>query len=429
VKSPVLHRHHFQLELEDDLLPIPGEPEVLLARVLEVPVSTAPGTSDLQETGRRRWAPPWLLASLGLHGLLLLALIFLVKFTPLPPPSSQVMDVVPIDLSTMDLPEPGGLPEIHKGSQTPPEPEDMPDPEAEKPRGQFVNLPPAPDQPMPKNARYMAADNQVALQETQARQVQNSPDVVASRFSKDSHDAGDEGSDERTNRGASSPATSEANPPPSSAPPQPPQQEAAVMGNPQVMERTPSSNRPMPSAPSRPSLNLMPTPGQLVAMFGGEGSGEATRSRGSLGPRSGAPDNNVLDVAGGDETALNAQKTEYARFFNALRKQFNYYYGQASDNLSTRELGQRVFEKTYITRFEVTLAADGQVTSVRILSSAGVQAFDGLVHEALRNASPFPAPPRSLLDARGELVLGGECRLGVGMGAPSFDRSRGPFGR
>lgn len=426
---PALRHHRHQLDLDDEPIVLPEEPEISLEQLLEVEVKQGPERPDDKKD--KRTIPGWLVASVSLHLLLIFALTFLVHITPLPPPPAEApLDFVPIDMSTLSEAQQGAFPEIEKGPQQPPDKEEIPDPMSEQVRGQFVNLPPPDQTKVPKNARYIAADDQAAERELQAKKVQNSPEVVASRFSTQSHRKGDEGEDERTESAAAQAESlaSASQPPPNNRPlPQP--SEPATMGEPQVMERNPATGRANAPPSNRPPVNLNPSPSALAALFSGENSGAGSRARGGLGPQVGAPDNNVLDVDGGDETALNARKTEYSRFFNALRKQFNYYYGQASDNLSSRDLGQRVFEKTYITRFVVTLGADGKVMNTQILSSAGVAAFDGLVYEALRNASPFPAPPKSLLDERGVFVVSGECRLGVGMGAPSFTAPGRPFGR
>jgi TonB family protein len=125
-------------------------------------------------------------------------------------------------------------------------------------------------------------------------------------------------------------------------------------------------------------------------------------------------------VAEGDRTQVNARAFAYAKFFNAIKRQFNYYYQQGADNLRNQDIDQRVFAKNYITRFTVAIRSDGHLGGVSVVSSSGVTAFDDLVVNALRNASPFPTPPRELLDAAGRLVIPGECRMGVGMATPSF---------
>lgn len=417
-RHPFAIRHDFDLEhvLEEEELPrLPLEPGASRAQVLAVP--DAPEPVEV----RRRLPPTWILVSVGLHVAILGLLVLVAQLAPpMRLPETNPVEILPIDLNSFAMPGEPAMSEQDPTRPTLPRPETFDDPQAQRPRGQFVSLAPPP-QPVlpPQDARYMAADDHRTERETRANKVQVNPDVLADKFSKTAQESGNEGdSDTQADNKATGGAPSaEQDPPQSVAKRLDSSGEEATLAEAERVESR--SKRTFSQEP--PRLNIFPSPQQLASALGSSGGASSMR-RGALGPRSGAPDNNVLDVAEGDSTELNARRTEYAKFFAALRRQFNYYYTQASDNLGRNDIRERVFEKTYITRFEVTLGPDGRVAHVSILSSAGVSAFDSLVLEALRNASPFPSPPKSLLDERGLLVLGGECRLGVGLGVPTFAR-------
>ncbi|MFM7202205.1 MAG: TonB C-terminal domain-containing protein [Myxococcota bacterium] len=399
---------HASLELDEEELPsLKPEPRLSPSWVEQIPAE--------RETGLQ--APPdrlarWLMAAVLLHVGALFLLCFVASLRPPsdePPP--EPMEVVPLDLSTMDLPE-ESLPAVQP-PVLPPQPVEQVQAAASRPMGQVVDLPPPPQpQQAPPDARYMAEQDHRVDQQLQSEKSAVNPKQVAERYEDPNQKRAEQAEASATlaspqvaSVAVPDPAASSEQAQPSAPAPELPELE----GGP---ERPSSATRAQP----RP-LNLFPS-NQQVAMVLRQSAREAQEG-GSTG---GAPDTNVLDVAKGDRTALNAKGSEYARYFNGLRRQFNYYYSQASDQLRRSDVRERIFDKTYVTRFVVTLNAQGQVVNVRILQSANVYAFDELIRTALRNASPFDAPPAGLLDARGILELSGECRLGVGMGVPNFAR-------
>ena len=382
-----------------------------VATLEQVLAASEPITS---EPVKRRLPPRWVMASLVIHALVAIGLYRSVPLEKSLPPELESLEVVEIDPSMLSPEMLATLPE-----EQPIEPASKPPPPTSLPRGQVVNLPP-PDrlELPPEQSKYLAADNHRVEKETQAREVKPNPEVVASRFSKEMHASGQRGIEEQGDGAEARESRKIAMlPTPSARSSQAPMpdstRERAVsdVGD----EALAPDERPRPDSSK---INLFPSYSQM-AQLKGRGTGEGLRM-GDDGPRSGAPDNHALDEALGDETRLNARKFAYSKFYNALRRQFNYFYMQSSDNLRSSDIDQRLFQKQYVTRFMVVLAADGRVADVKITQSAGVAAFDGVVLEALKNASPFPSPPSELLED-GRLVVGGECRLGVGMGMPSFN--------
>lgn len=397
---------HASLELDEEELPtLKPEPQLSKLQLAQLP--------NERERGER--SPPdrltrWWLAAVVLHGVAVLLLLVLSSLRP-PSPDPAPMEVVPLDLTTLELPE-----NIEPAAQPlvlPPQPLEPVQAAAARPMGQVVDLPPPPQpQVAPPDARYMAEQDHRVDQQLQAEKTAVNPKQVAERY-EDPNQKRAEASAENAQLAA--PQVASLAQPDAAATSEQPEPSAPA---PELTEVEGGPARPRSATRAQPRpIHLFPTHQQL-AMALRQGAHEPQEGA-SAG---GAPDANVLDVARGDRTALNARGSEYARYFNGLRRQFNYYYTQASDQLRRSDVRERIFDKTYVTRFVVTLNAQGQVVKVQLLQSANVYAFDELVRTALRNASPFDAPPAGLLDARGLLELSGECRLGVGMGVPNFTR-------
>lgn len=399
---------HASLELDDEYLPsLKPEPRLSPSLLELIPA----------ERESRLQSPPdrlarWLIAAVLLH----VGALFLVGLVAsLRPPSNDAppepMEVVPLDLSTLELPE-ETLPAV-QSPVMPPQAVEQVQAAAPRPMGQVVDLPPPPQpQQAPPDARYMAEHDHRVEQQLQSEKSAVNPKQVAERYEDPNQKRAEQADASATL--ASPQVASVAVPDPAAASEQ--AQPSAPASELPELEGGPERPRDATRAPPRP-LNLFPS-NQQVAMVLRQSARDAHEG-GSAG---GAPDTNVLDVTTGDRTALNAKGSEYARYFNGLRRQFNYYYSQASEQLRRSDVRERIFDKTYVTRFVVTLNRQGQVVNVRILQSANVYTFDELVRTALRNASPFDAPPAGLLDARGMLELNGECRLGVGLGIPRFAR-------
>jgi TonB family protein len=364
----------------------------------------------------RRLPSRWVVGSLCMHALIMLSLFLSQRYAR--PLNEEPSHLEVFNVSAADLP--ADVLAAMPPEAPPVNPPDTPDQaRVPLPSGQIVRLAPpkAPEAP-PDRAKYLAADDHRTDRETRAKDFQVNPDVVAPKPSKIMREE-TEGGDQALSGGARTPRERIAMVPRSSPTDEPPRKTSVEKLEPSDLPGA-EQESPEASRPANRKIDLFPSPGQVAALLGGGGPGSSGFRRGTGGERSGAPENDALDVPEGDETRLNARKFAYEKFFNAVRRQFNYYYSEASDNLSARDIGERVFEKTYVTTFSVAIRADGRIDEVRILQSSGVAAFDGVVVTAFRSGSPFPRPPAELLDEHGLLVLPGQCRLGVGMGVPSF---------
>lgn len=404
--------HALSYSVEDELPALTTEPRLDVQAV--VGMSEAQARPDVTKAVAAAWLP-----SVLIHLLLLFLASQMVTVVPTLPPQPEPLNIVPIDLDSMPMSD-------TTGSEARPERAEL-DPMAKlkSPTGTFVSVPPAaePEQPLP-SARYVAETDRRAERETQAERVVQSPTVVAERFSE-KRSSGAEAAErpllerpqgaEASQQGSSEGAETDSRVD-DSAP------DSVAAADAAAEERVSASNNPKQRGRAdgrgrTSELSLFPSSRQLTAILR---QGDV----GGHGSREGAPDANLLDGQVADLTRVNARGTPYHAFFSAVRRQFNFYYQQAGANLRSQDVDRRVFEKTYTTRFWVRLAPDGKVAGVQIVASSGVPAFDGLVMQALRAASPFPEVPQGLLQEDGALTLGGECRLGVGMSAPTFLPSR-----
>lgn len=445
-------------------------PDQVLAREETLPLSGPSGPSatpdqvlasrdpDQQTPVDKSRLPTWALASLLLHFFVFAAFLLIARFFPPPPAVPESLQVFNVDARDLppDLVDPlsdpllGSRPEVSLPEASPPKPVREPDPHL---AGQIVNLaPPEKAVPPPENAQYLAADNHRAERETRSPVFQPNPKVVDDRAG-DRFEEGDSSRSQNKAEQAAIPdqadrADSRDTPERSSEtrvarlpnqnershtlslpddgleggelPPPKDEADAENEARESKDESRDSSLEASIDQPMERKIALFPTHAQMARLLRDQSDFLSGYRPGATGERSGRPDNDALDVPEGETTRLNARATPFFDFFNTIRTQFNFYYTQGSDNLSPRDIQEHLTRKNYITRFTFSILPNGQLGDVRIVESANVRAFDALVVQALRMASPFPAPPSELLGPDGRLTLGGECRLGVGLGAPRF---------
>lgn len=386
----------------DDALsgPHPHEPAIDASSLLKLDLDEVVGERQDKESR-------WIAYSVGLHGLLVLVMVLFVRPAPQPdqPPESMEVNWVDLDIPEIKTPAKALQPPVRT-------------PEDSHQGGQIVDLPEVNEKvPPPKNARFLAANNHRVEKETQARKTELNPLAVSERAVKSAKIAGDDA--EHPSESKSIPQARE--------PLDKVQKEVAATSLESEDERSEPSDdgvKPPPEGDSRdPGMGPSTRPRRALKLFPSHSQIARALSRPPSRAGGGMPDRNLYDLERGDATRLNARRSEFHRYLNQLRRQYNYYYDQASQNLSRRNVGGHVVRGRYRTEFRVTILSDGRITNVRILSSSGVEAFDRVALKALRMASPFPAPPKGMLDEQGSFVIRGTCQVGVGMGIPSFGGS------
>ena len=138
---------------------------------------------------------------------------------------------------------------------------------------------------------------------------------------------------------------------------------------------------------------------------GGQGGGAAGSAAVHYreGTLHGAPSNDRLDVPRGDSTLLNAREFKYFAYYQLVRRQVNFYWNQALENVG--RIGQKLNRREYTTTLHIVLDVQGRLKSASIVRSSGVKPFDDATLQAFRIAAPFPPPPKGLVNASGEADL------------------------
>lgn len=180
-----------------------------------------------------------------------------------------------------------------------------------------------------------------------------------------------------------------------------------------------------------PVASLLPAPGagrsgqnsgSSGGNSGGNGSGEGGGDGGSAevtfrqGERRGAPSNDRLQEKKGDSTLLNAREFKYYGYMQLIRRQVNFYWSQALDNISGVE--EPLKRSEYTTVVNLTLDAKGNLKELSMVRTCGVKRFDEATLLAFRAAAPFPPPPDGLVGANGEANMP-EFSFTVTLGQPA----------
>ena len=133
---------------------------------------------------------------------------------------------------------------------------------------------------------------------------------------------------------------------------------------------------------------------------GDDGSSPVQFQQGSL---SGAPTNDRIRENPGEATMLNAKEFKYFAYMQKIKRQVNFYWSQAIENVSS--VRERITRSEYTTILNVVLDREGNLRSVSMVRTCGIKSFDEATLRAFRIAAPFPPPPDGLVDASGQAVL------------------------
>jgi len=117
----------------------------------------------------------------------------------------------------------------------------------------------------------------------------------------------------------------------------------------------------------------------------------------------GAPNNDRLDEEQGASTFLNAREFKYFGYMQLIRRQVNFYWSQALNNVG--QVQQPLNRREYTTTLYVALDEEGNLQSVSLVRSCGVRNFDDATLMAFKTAAPFPPPPEGLVDEDGRAEL------------------------
>ena len=97
---------------------------------------------------------------------------------------------------------------------------------------------------------------------------------------------------------------------------------------------------------------------------------------------------------------------------NQIRRLVNFYWNQQLKNVR-----EPLSKPRYRTVVSVVLDSKGQLYSIDVEQSAGIQALDTCVVTAFHIAGPYPPPPEQLIEKDGRVYLpnfGFEVEVGSG---------------
>jgi TonB family protein len=140
---------------------------------------------------------------------------------------------------------------------------------------------------------------------------------------------------------------------------------------------------------------------------GGIPSLEALQANlGTVARISGSPSlDYVENVPEGDGTYLNTKEFKYATFFIRVKDSVqNYWIDNFRREFRRRDASGRVFgTRDRITLLTIVLDNQGELASVRVAESSGLDFLDDAAVQAFRQAQPFPNPPQGIVEADGTI--------------------------
>jgi TonB family protein len=305
-------------------------------------------------------------------------------------------------------------------AQPPPAPAPPPPPKEAAPHGQIVQVAPSPSSKPPKDARFLSDRDNSVEKESRSRfagkkydHLLEAPsdgekkrlageggDATESRQAKQGPDVQGGTGAEKAGRGARKEpdrlAMVERPPVPGlGLPPQPGKPPAPAPGD---------EGLGLPGAPGVPGTPGAPgvpgTPGAPGDAAKRAGPANLTPSAASMAKITGGPSADYLDdqdLEEGDATRLNTRYFRYATFYNRIVNSIaehwdpNAEYEKRDPYLSVFPVQNRT------TVFSLTLNAAGDIRSLEILQSSGLDFLDRELVRAIKAAAPFPNVPPSLV--------------------------------
>lgn len=276
----------------------------------------------------------------------------------------------------------------------PPRPREQPAPE-----GLLVRVAPSPDTRRPERARFLAERDGSVERETRYRGAVAHSGALAPRPT-----AGAAGSQGVPSPGEQGRAEESA-----------PGREGEAAPE-RALERVEAARRVVAAADGEQVRAAA-----VVAALAGSGGGEGGARRGGrfdprilpvgtgfAAPGGGAPTNDFLPgVAEGDATLVNTRAFRFAAFF---RRVHDAIAGEWKPNRAwdARDPQDRLLGRTTRSvQVDLLLDDEGRLREARLVRGSGLEFFDAEALRAIRDAAPFPNPPRGLVGPDGIVALRG----------------------
>lgn len=383
------------------------------------------------------------LASLALNALIVLVLARSGAFD-MPKPGSRPRAVALAPLSAeqwasnravggVQPPATRPLPRPQAQPLAPPPP--APPPEEEKrAHGQVVNTAPPKEAKKPKDSRFLAEHDSTVEKETRSRDAgrRRFENVLPTpsdgpRPQPPAQARGEEGTAAETRPGKEGQEQHGTGADRLAMPKQPAQDKLALAPRPDGAGGGDVKVAPRDDRQRIPgTADQLQVPGPAAPEGGGQKKSGPISARllpdpSSMARIAGGPAPDLLEgVDEGEGTFLNTTSFKYATYLNRV----NETIGRQWDPERAYVARDPEF-KTYpvhdrITDFTITLDANGQVQSVRILRSCGLEFLDQEIVRAVRTAGPFPNPPPGLAGPDGKAEIGFRYAFMMGRGAAHY---------
>jgi protein TonB len=114
------------------------------------------------------------------------------------------------------------------------------------------------------------------------------------------------------------------------------------------------------------------------------------------------------NVDQGIETLLNTREFKYYTYYNRIRKQLAHYWEPKVREKMTSlfHQGRNIAStRDRITKLLIVLNQAGTLVNVQVLSDSGVRDLDDAAVEAFRAAAPFPNPPKGIIETDGTVKI------------------------
>ena len=116
----------------------------------------------------------------------------------------------------------------------------------------------------------------------------------------------------------------------------------------------------------------------------------------------------LKDVKEGDRTLLNTKEFIYFGYYQRIKRSLEVAWtSKLRNTLDSYGIGGRQLanNNNYVTGLIVVLDRAGRVTGVQVLQRSGAKDLDQAAIDAFNQAGPFPDPPSSLVDEKGEIHI------------------------
>ena len=153
------------------------------------------------------------------------------------------------------------------------------------------------------------------------------------------------------------------------------------------------------SIPKRELASLSPTTRSPASI--------GPMNRGKLGDGFSATDDYLEDVAIGANTLLNTYEFKYFSFYSRIRDQVADLWKGEVRSLFPKlvDRGEIIGRSVKKTLLSITLSNEGKVLDAKLKGSSGIEDLDGIAVNSFKQASPYPHPPRELIDKNGRVSI------------------------